>query len=402
LNLVETRNVRPKKSVRRAIEAAERPPRVIHPRHHSRLARERVLRRWVLAGAVVIILIAVGIPAFGYYREVLRVGDTAAVLVDGQTFSLEQFARYAGTRGDLVKRQIALVQPIALPTAVAPNATPGPPQLAAQQTLQQLQSEQANLTSSGLSDLVEAKLVDDEGQKRGITATRAEMDDALRWMVSPPLPGQVSGQGLPAAPAGTYTGTVTIADAQASLATIVGTGKLLTADQVDELILKPAVIKTKLVAALAGNVATTAEQIHARHILVATLDQAVAAKKEIDAGADFATVAAKYSTDTGTKDKGGDLGWFGKGVMILEFETAAFALNPGQISDPVKTSFGYHIIQVLEKDPNRPLDPGPLLQAREKGYQDWLSKAQSDTTKVTYQPNSSKTAWVQTYVDSAG
>lgn len=400
---METRSIRPKKSVRRSIEAAGRPPRVIHPRHHTRMARERLLRRWILAGAAAIILVAILIPAFGYYREVLRVGDTSAVVVDGQSVSLEQYARYVGTRRDLLSRQIAQIQPIALPTAISPNSTPGPEQVAAQQSLQQLQSVQGSLTGSGLSELVEAKLVNDEGQSRGITATQTEMDDALRWMESAPPAGQMSSQGSPAAPAnGTYTATVTLADAKANLATMVGPGKLLSADQVNELILKPAVIKTKLVAALAGNVATTADQVHARHVLVATQDQAVAAKKELDAGTDFATVAAKYSTDTGTKDKGGDLGWFGKGMMVPEFEAAAWVLKPGEISAPVKSNFGFHIIQVLEKDPIRPLEPAALQQAREKGYQVWLSKAQSDKTKVTYEPNSSKTDWVQKYVDSAG
>jgi hypothetical protein len=386
------------------------------------------MRRWVLAGAALIILLAIAIPGYGYYKEVIRLGDSTALTVDGQTFTLEQYARYAGTRRDMVSRQIAQVQPLAipsapsppvatsvptttvpnatpgLPTTPAPIATPGPTQVAAQQTLQQLQSEQDGLTSSGLSDLVEAKLVADEGQTRGITVTQAELDDALRWMMSPPSPSSFSEQGLKAAPvSGTFTPTVSLDDAKASLATIIAPGKLLTADQVNDLILRPAVIKTKLVAALAGNDATTAEQVHARQILVATEDQAIAARKELDAGADFAAVAAKYSTDTGSKDKGGDLGWFGKGVMIPEFETVAFSLKPGEISQPVKSQFGYHIIQVLEKDPNHPLDAAALLQAKEKGYQTWLSKGQSDSSRVTYGQTSAKTTdWVKNYVDSAG
>jgi parvulin-like peptidyl-prolyl isomerase len=357
----------------------------------------------VFAGIVAIIFIALLIPAFGYYREVIRVGDSPALTVDGQTFTLEQYARYVGTRRGIVTRQIAQVQPIATPTGAKPDDKPTAEQLAAQQTLQQLQSEQASLTSSGLGELVEAKLVVDEGQARGITASRAEMDEALRWLVSAPTADQFTSQGLAAAPAtGSYTGTLTIDAAKQSLTQIVGTGKFLSTDQVDELILKPAVIKGKLVAALAGSVATSAEQVHARHILVKTEDEANAARKEIDGGATFEAVASKYSTDPGSKDKGGDLGWFGRGVMIPEFEQAAFSLKPGEISAPIKTSFGYHLIQVIEKDPNRPLDPGPLKQAQEKGYRDWLSKAQSDATKVTYEPNSSKIDWVKSYVDNAG
>lgn len=85
--------------------------------------------------------------------------------------------------------------------------------------------------------------------------------------------------------------------------------------------------------------------IKARHILVADEATANDIKKQLDAGAKFEDLAKKYSTDTATKDNGGDLGWFGTGKMDPDFEKAAFALKVNEISAPVKSQYGYHIIQ---------------------------------------------------------
>jgi peptidyl-prolyl cis-trans isomerase C len=93
---------------------------------------------------------------------------------------------------------------------------------------------------------------------------------------------------------------------------------------------------------------TGEQEVHARHILVATEDEAKEVEKELKAGADFAELAKKKSKDPGASD-GGDLGFFTKDQMVPEFSAVAFSLQPGQISDPVKTQFGWHIIKVEEK-----------------------------------------------------
>jgi peptidyl-prolyl cis-trans isomerase C len=114
------------------------------------------------------------------------------------------------------------------------------------------------------------------------------------------------------------------------------------------------------------------QMVHVRHILLMTIDptthqplpddQVAAKKKQIDdilkqlrAGGDFAKLAAQYSEDPGSKDKGGDLPPFSRGQMVPEFEAAAFSLTNNQISDVVTTQYGYHIIQLLGKTPAKKL-----------------------------------------------
>jgi foldase protein PrsA len=92
-------------------------------------------------------------------------------------------------------------------------------------------------------------------------------------------------------------------------------------------------------------------QVNARHILVADLPTALEVESKLKAGAKFEDMAKQYSTDTSSKDKGGDLGFFGRGQMVPPFEAAAFSQQIGVVGPPVKSPFGYHIIEVLAKKP---------------------------------------------------
>jgi len=91
------------------------------------------------------------------------------------------------------------------------------------------------------------------------------------------------------------------------------------------------------------------EEVHARHILVDNEGDAKKIAARIKGGEDFAKVAAETSKDPGSKAEGGDLGWFTKERMVPDFANAAFAMKPGQVSDPVKSQFGWHVIKVEEK-----------------------------------------------------
>lgn len=91
------------------------------------------------------------------------------------------------------------------------------------------------------------------------------------------------------------------------------------------------------------------EQVKASHILVEDAAKAKEVKEKLDGGADFTEIAKEYSTDTSNSENGGDLGYFAKGEMVAEFEEAAFAMKEGEISEPVKTELGYHIIKFADK-----------------------------------------------------
>ncbi|MEK4921510.1 peptidylprolyl isomerase [Cytobacillus sp. FSL R5-0569] len=102
-----------------------------------------------------------------------------------------------------------------------------------------------------------------------------------------------------------------------------------------------------------------AEEIEASHILVEDEDTAKEVKQKLDDGDDFSELAASYSTDDSNKDNGGELGYFGEGEMVEAFEEVAFSMEVDEVSDPVKTDYGYHIIKVTDHK-----------EAKEANYED--------------------------------
>lgn len=120
-------------------------------------------------------------------------------------------------------------------------------------------------------------------------------------------------------------------------------------------------------------VSATAEHVHARHILLDTSQEAERILAQLQAGADFAALASAYSQDSSTRESGGDLGFFPRGILLAhEVEEAAFALQPGQFSGVVISSLGYHIVQVIERDPARSVGPESLRFLQDQAVQEWI------------------------------
>jgi len=128
--------------------------------------------------------------------------------------------------------------------------------------------------------------------------------------------------------------------------------------------------------AIINAVPTTADQVHARQILVQDKDNADAAYALIRTGTDFATLAYEYDPALG-----GELQWFPQwGLTQQNVADAAFALQPGEYSEVIKSELGYHIIYVIERDPNHPLTINMRLLLQQKTLQQWLSDAKVAST----------------------
>lgn len=124
------------------------------------------------------------------------------------------------------------------------------------------------------------------------------------------------------------------------------------------------------------------EQVKASHILVATIEEADEVLSKLNSGESFEDLAKEFSLDTSNAGNGGDLGYFGKGVMVQPFEDVAFRLAVGEVSEPIETTFGYHIIKIFDK---KAAEKATLEGAKEtiievlketkmtEAYQNWYS-----------------------------
>jgi len=345
----------------------------------SRHEREvRAQRRLLVAMAGVAVLI-VAILGFGWWREYIALSSEPVATVGGTPISLDAYARRLDFQRKVAEQQLQTMQSLL-------QSTSGNDSLASlyRQQIQQYQFTLALLPEQTLDTMVDEQLVRQEAARRGITVSSDEVDQEIKKTFGDqptpvPTPAPTVGAGTPqptpgSAPAASPTPAPT-ADVQAnftSFLTIYG----ISGSQYRSMI-ESQLLYQKLQAAMGAEVPTSAEQIHARHILVDTEAKAKEVLEKLKAGASFEDLAKAESTDTQTKDKGGDLGWFPRGVMVPEFDDVAFSLPLNQYSDPVKTTYGYHIIQVLEKDPNRPLEDPILTDRRNAAISDWLDKART-------------------------
>lgn len=143
-------------------------------------------------------------------------------------------------------------------------------------------------------------------------------------------------------------------------------------------------LRKKLREDITKDIPQTEEQVLARHILVDTEEEADAVYERLQHGEDFAEVAGKVSKDTGSAARGGELDWQPRDFFVKEFADAAFSQEIGEIGKPVKTEFGYHIIQVIARE-ELPLSASQYEQVKDTAFNDWLTAEKEAATIETFE-----------------
>jgi len=345
----------------------------------SRQEREERQRRILFAIVGVTLAAAALVLGYGVYQEYIVKPSSPVAVVNGETITTRQYQAMVRYRRFDLRNQIGVLQAQLLqldPTAQDQQFLVE----YLQRQIDQLQNQETSLPYEVFEDMIDDRLVRQEAARRGISVSEQEVQDEIEQQFgferNPPTPTPT-----PITATLTITATPTPTTALMSLeqfnknytdyVVAVRNAGFSEADFRD--LFAQSLYRQKLQEVLAEEVPATEEQVRARHILVETEEEAQQVLERLEAGEDFGALATELSTDPGSE--GGDLGWFPRGQMVAEFEEAAFGLQPGEISDPVQTSFGYHIIEVLERESDRPLEEPMLQQKKAAALTEWLQEA---------------------------
>jgi parvulin-like peptidyl-prolyl isomerase len=404
-------------------------PKVITKKHLARVERERRQTRLILAIATAGILIVIGLISYGYLKENVFLLNEPVAEVNGEKIT-------TGEWQERVKLQRVQMVNVYNQYAFYQQSFGFDYSQQMQQVAGMLQSPET-IGQQVLDQMINEALIRQEAEKRGITVSNEEVEksvqenfnffpngtpsptvtptefsyptftsEQLTLYPSTATPGLTSTPEATSTPdtSVTLTPTATTAPPTPSPVpqppTATATAYTLEGFQtqykdmlknyetynISEAAIREGyraeLLRRKLVDEIAKDTPHTEEQVLARHILVETEEEAQTVYQKLTTGKeDFAAVARESSKDTGSGANGGDLGWFGRGAMVAEFEDAAFSQPIGEIGKPVKSQFGYHIIQVIARQ-ELPLTDSQYQQKKETVFNDWLT-ARHDEAEIT-------------------
>jgi len=374
-------------------------------------------QRVIIIGLTVVSVVIAVVLGLGLYREYVAKPASPVAVVNGVPIRTDTYQKMVRYQRFLIRNYTASLQAQKAQLDPTNESSQFLAQVL-QQRIDEVQREMITLDMQVLDDLIDEELIRQEAAQNGLSVTEQEVDEAVQREVA-------GGAGFVTAPDATATAvaaveamataafftptplptatptlTVTAAVSPTTPAPTVPPTPLPTPHVMTEgeyresykatldilrqeaglseadyhRIIEANLLYSKLQDLFASRVPTSDEQVHARHILVETEEEAQAVLARLEAGEDFVYLAKELSTDESSKEDSGDLGWFPRGVMMPAFEEAAFALQPGETSDIVQTSFGYHIIQVEERDPDRELEPSFLERRQASALSDWLEE----------------------------
>lgn len=368
-------------------------------RQLSRWEREHRLQRLLYLSAAALALLVVAIFAFGVFREQVQRPSEVIATVYGKPITLGQFAEQLRYTAAPLDRQIERFRGAGRNSSL-------------QQQLQQLETQRRLLPDQVLTAMIENEIIAHEAELRGITVSPEEVqerinrDMALQYDLQQPKPSPTPAPtategpsplpsptpvGSPTPfPSSTPPNTLPPDDTQTQLRNF-----LQRTNRSEELYradIKAQLLRDKLSKVIGEERTGTPEQAHLRHIVAKDTEAANAIFERLKNGESFEEIAKAESTDTATAEQGGDLGWVVKGLRSPEFDNAAFALQPGQFSDVLQTEEGPEIVMMVERDPNRPVDPAQLEQLRQENFRKWLeNETTGENVKQTLTPE--QRAW---------
>jgi peptidyl-prolyl cis-trans isomerase D len=407
--------------------------KIISKKHQARLQRERQQSRVIAYSAIGVVIAVVILISYGILSQTVLRDIQPVAKVGGTTITTKSFESHVRlTRQQLINQFMQYYQ-FAQMFGIDINSNP-----TISNQLQQIQSELDNTAALGenvLNQMIDSVLIRQEAQKRGITVTSEELDKAIHDafgyypdgtptpIITPtsfvyptlnptslalvtitptasPFPTSTPGEptAIPtsnatAGPTATITTTPTITPTataytldgfQGQYQTAVDNYKKIGFTEAEvRRLFEDNIYREKLYAEITADVPHSADEVWARHILVTDEATANAVRDELLKGGDWLTLALEYSGDNSSNSTGGDIGWFPRGKMVTEFEDAAFSLKIGEISQPVKSSLGYHIIQVLGHE-ERPLTSDEYKQQTDLLFTNWLTELRTKSNPKIY------------------